>query len=83
VKLTFVTSKASAKCGLCFVETDLIRGNVHADARVGQGVAVVATVAAGVAAIDVVAAVAAQQHLTRREVVLPVAAEPEEVAREV
>jgi len=69
------------KCGLyLFIVTDRIQGKVRVNATVvGQGVGV--TVAAEVAAVDVVTAVADQQHpRRRREVVL--AAEPEEVGLE-
>ena len=61
---------------------DQAQGNVRVSTiAVGQGVAVVVTVAAG--AVDVVTAVADQQHQrSRRKVVLPVAVEPEEVGLE-
>ena len=67
-----------------FVVTDQIQGSVHVNAIiVGPGVAVVVTVAAGVAAVDVVTA-GADQHRqkSRRGVVLAAAAEPREVGLE-
>lgn len=69
---------------LAAVVADQIQGNVRVNTIVvGRGVAVEVTAAAGVEAVDAVAAVAdRQQQTSRREVVLAVAAEPKEVGLE-